>query len=718
MSRSTKVTNPNAVLKTALFQATALDTDVFQHDRFFDAWFKRLGSAYFFLFKKNLKVTNIQLAELLALLRRFIVPLGGVANPNIQFLSTKEFIAALDGIISSFPMENKEDTDNKYSFISKLYGRLLGRMVVVDAYFGSASVLLPPTLDINLAAVCGCSGYIHSCGRNIFFRNVNKARKSEFLEALKKHLDRFPSETKRPIPFAIYAHEDFTEYDDYMRSDLRHGLDDVKLHVEKLYMGGKRLVSIMAEIRDNFLDILEIPEPGDYRQRHEDFRKGGRVDPTRTIWLVQDKSLSESNPTQPGTGRYYICYDQIYQNMNPFHIFDENKPAWIDHITIPHTLMGAMVNLTVPGWPSEGSVKFCDPFVGSGTTLFETLKYSNVICQSSDLSPVSALLAEDNLEIFTSPAKNLISMLKTLENIEQQKIEPALLLTPKTSNDIQKFIELDVARGVLQLPVVSDNGEISVTLTNEVVQAFRELTLQDRLKLYLAFRTLRRNIGAFVRGTLEWESRYLEETKILRIQFERLFKVREKYESYGATPCVPGGICITEGDYSKICTVNFSDLGKFQKLPLVNTIDARHIPPASYDVIVTDPPYGFNTEEHVTFLAELYSDVIRACVRGLKESGHLVICLPERSYIGRSSPIFTHREVVTQQVIAAADELDLEIFSPGLAVPAPSSLYRPPYYWESEKALARSILHFRFRSRYREKVRNEEKTNQLNLFDL
>lgn len=36
---------------------------------FFREWLRRRGTCYFFLFKKNLKVTNIQFADLLALMR-------------------------------------------------------------------------------------------------------------------------------------------------------------------------------------------------------------------------------------------------------------------------------------------------------------------------------------------------------------------------------------------------------------------------------------------------------------------------------------------------------------------------------------------------------------------------------------------------------------------------------------------------------------------------
>ena len=46
--------------------------------------------------------------------------------------------------------------------------------------------------------------------------------------------------------------------------------------------------------------------------------------------------------------RFLICYKQEFRNENPFHIFDENKPAWVSHTTAPHALTAAMLNIARP----------------------------------------------------------------------------------------------------------------------------------------------------------------------------------------------------------------------------------------------------------------------------------------------------------------------------------------------------------------------------------
>ena len=57
--------------------------------QFYRLWFPR-DRSYYFLFKKNLRVTNISHAELLALLRAYITPLDE-APPcsELQFTSSR-----------------------------------------------------------------------------------------------------------------------------------------------------------------------------------------------------------------------------------------------------------------------------------------------------------------------------------------------------------------------------------------------------------------------------------------------------------------------------------------------------------------------------------------------------------------------------------------------------------------------------------------------------
>jgi hypothetical protein len=58
------------------------------------------------------------------------------------------------------------------------------------------------------------------------------------IAALDQSLKRNPS--NKPILFTAYAHEDFTQYDRQVSEKLKDGLDDVKLHLEKLFIEDER----------------------------------------------------------------------------------------------------------------------------------------------------------------------------------------------------------------------------------------------------------------------------------------------------------------------------------------------------------------------------------------------------------------------------------------------------------------------------------------------
>jgi hypothetical protein len=160
----------------------------FSPSEFFAQWFREYGCAYYFLFRKNLKVTNIQFAELLALIRSHNKSTEtGEPIHDLQFLSMPEFYSALNDIVNSFP-RNEADPRKRYALISKMYYSLLNRHVVVEPFHGSCAVFVPPNLEINLPLICAYSGYIHSCGPNVFTRKIDKTKKKEFFNALDKHL--------------------------------------------------------------------------------------------------------------------------------------------------------------------------------------------------------------------------------------------------------------------------------------------------------------------------------------------------------------------------------------------------------------------------------------------------------------------------------------------------------------------------------------------------
>ena len=666
---------------------------------FFRVWMKQRGHAFFFLFKKNLNVTNIQFAELLALVSYYTTnTYTSQAAHSLQFVSSKEFAATVQALTEAFPTGGADNNERSVR-VAELYAPLLQNTVVVDPFYGSCSIYLPPHLHLDLRTVCGLSGYVHSCGRNVFVRNISKATKVHFYEALRRHLKRYPRGSKR-IFFTVYAHEDFTKYDEERRPDLRDGLDEVKIHVDKFFMGGEHLVEVLRDIRSKFYGQLAIPDTGDFRNQHQRLRKEADIDQDRTMWLITDYGVSNQD-AQRRDERYFICYDQLYANENPFQIFDENKPGWYEHTTIPHTLMAAMINITMPYWPSQ-TVMIGDPFAGTGTTWLEGIKYPQLEVRASDSSDLACSAALDNARCFAMDGQSIRKLATTImrvaEKLEGAEQQDGIHHQDLLSNEAQAE---DLAKQIRNW--ASETAELLDTHATTILSG--EDDLINRILFYITLRTNKRHAPGLSRGAEEWGKAFAREACTLSTQMKRLADVKVQ----GKNVLVEAGALVEcPGSYSRCVTLSLARLNDFlaksNKISPTRLMDARELgkkadDSSTYDIVVTDPPYGFNTDEGSEHLAGLYSTSLYAAIAALKSDGQLVICIPERSSIGKTPMAFTHKNIVTHQILALANEVNKEVLVPARAMPGPTALFGPPFYWASTRALSRSILHFRIRSR-------------------
>jgi len=164
------------------------------------------------------------------------------------------------------------------------------------------------------------------------------------------------------------------------------------------------------------------------------------------------------------------------------------------------------------------------------------------------------------------------------------------------------------------------------------------------------------------------------------------------------------GISIIEKEFSDGCVIwpeRFERyVGKYPSPPRpVRIRDVAHISSGLYDLIATDPPYGFNQEISSKQLADLYAKLFENLIGALKDDGQLVVAVPDAALAGKPFPVFTTKYTVIRQVLQAARKEGREVFQTAYIKPSPGSLFTPPYYWESSGALRRAILHFRFRRR-------------------
>lgn len=662
---------------------------------FFRVWMKEQGNAYYFLFQKNLRVTNMQHAELLALVSAYSYDIRMHQRVPLQFSSSSDFVAAVQALLDSIPLDaDQTQHDVIAEWFAETYSQLLFYTAVVDPFFGSASIHLPPHIDTHLDAVCGLAGYIHSCGRNVFIRNVSKATSVHFKTAVRRYLDRFRLAPNTLRFFTVYAHEDFTPFDRKLERQLRDGLDDVKIHIDKSYMGSETLVDVVSQLRDEFSRELDVAHPGNFHQKQVG------VSRDRTLWLVSDygiqRLIGEDGHERLARARrrYYICYEQLFDNKNPFQIFDENKPAWVAHTTIPHTLMAAMINVTVPSWRTT-PVQIADPFVGSGTTWVEGAKYPGVALNVGDKSELATQAAVDNTLFFSLSLRDLKALVSTLRAVAERMEEPG-----GEPSKIWGDLKVTARNRILKLADRAFEWERLTFTDDAALQILQgESDYAARVVFYVALRAHRRHTRAVQRHEMTLTEAFVKEANGLAGQIDTYIILRER-EGKGAATLPTLALC--SGDYSCSVTLDQPTLESFARAAVdvpLEPRDARELGTLArecngFDVVVTDPPYGFNTDEDAQSLASLYASVLREAIRSLRSGGQLVVCVPEMSTIGKNPAAFTHRTIIAHQVIAFAAEAGREVVSPARSVPGPKLLFQPPYYWASERALRRSILHF------------------------
>ena len=216
-----------------------------------------------------------------------------------------------------------------------------------------------------------------------------------------------------------------------------------------------------------------------------------------------------------------------------------------------------------------------------------------------------------------------------------------------------------------------------------------------RLLFYIVLRAELRNQGGYKRRAITFEKAFEKSLNEIASQLEKLIRLRGHIED-GQTQNF-GSYLSFRGTYSPVLVPSFitraKDSFNSEIAAEVSVRDACNLDPGSLDIVICDPPYGFNTTEDGNELADLYSRFIDAALLALREHGHLIICLPAESYTGRDLPYCTYSKLVSNQVLVKAHKLGKHVFLPGKSLP--HRMLAPPYYWEAERALRRVLLHYR-----------------------
>ena len=114
----------------------------------------------------------------------------------------------------------------------------------------------------------------------------------------------------------------------------------------------------------------------------------------------------------------------------------------------------------------------------------------------------------------------------------------------------------------------------------------------------------------------------------------------------------------------------------------------------SIDVIICDPPYGFNTKEGgLEDLRQFYSKMLGVFVRSLKPKGQIIMTVPLFAKNGKRIPLFASKEYLDYQFVNACS---IHSKTPGkptlVSALEMDSAFKTDLYWRSTSALDRSIL--------------------------
>lgn len=667
----------------------------FRWEKFFRLWFREKGNPLFFLFKKNLSVTNTQFVELLSLLTiHSATTIHGGQEIKLLFYSTEHIKTTFTEAILSL-LENYNPNDlSRFARFSERYIDIFSSTVAVDMFYGSCAVFLPMTVKTDLEKIVSDSGYIHSAGKSVFVRNIKKAKQIDFLSSIGNYLanDKLDSSIgKAKIPFVVYSHEDFSGFDKDFLDLMDRGIDQCKIFVEKMSMGSERLSTIISEMSSRFSDRLFVPNAGDYRAEH-------KFHHTNTLWLISDKSISSGQLRNPGANRYYICYEQSLKNDSPFFFFDENKPAWKPHTTLPHSLSSALLNISRP--LSENAT-ICDPFGGTGTTWLEAKRIqlpNKVVC--SDLSPSSHMLLEDNIHFFCMNSTDLNQLVENLKACSPDNI-PRNQFQFDFANGVETIDHYTQAVRLIQgLKEEQQNEDQEFFLSKKLIDELKQLPFLRRVIFYITLRAELRFQGSFKRKSLSFETAFKKSRDKLIDQINMFIKLKKEIEDHLEIFPPERDVAYIKSldtySYTLIPALifrNSDSLNEKIKEEIFSCKDARSLEDSAYDLIICDPPYGFNTSEDNSGLADLYSEFIDKAIRSLRPKGQLILCLPAESFTGRDLPYCTRSDLVSRQIIVKAHQQGRLVYTPARSIPLPS--LSPPYYWESERALRRTILHFR-----------------------
>lgn len=713
--------------------------------------YESFSGSLFLLLQKNLGVTNASVHEIVALLKVHSHARSKDASQKVTFFADDEYTKYLSNIvvsaIQSFAnLSSAIEVGRKEDFVDTLVslsGDLLESTIVMNVYFSSILLHVPKSIALDVRRVTAESGYIHSSGSAVYVRNVEKAVIGDLEVRLKSFLAGF---SEKQVFITPYADEFFSPYDFSSPVSIRNGLSGVKLQLRKHYIEGTPLLDYLATLPERF----EVQVPlgiRDYSAERRDSKEAdnpkGPTETKGTIWFVVDYALQSpilDRPNRSEEHLYLFVYSQAFLNDNQLILFKERKPGWYASITLPHTLSISLVNMLRGNVDSRGKLTnrkvFLDPFYGTGTTLFDAvLRMEDTVIIGFDREPLAERVASDNARFFTMPVDELVHV--------REAVDLAISFLSKQGSFSELKRELrdtKLVRINQNLPAEEHVNLALLAIISNVIEPGDDSTdiqsaLQGCLKNGMpgSLSSLLEQAHARVRILVFciWRSLLLgtfsirnDKNNLLKVIANEFSKVSREINHIvralrGERKGACGVFVEREGLYShsfmidceraarlmqprSITFENMLALGDPAKwdpgiwiVRVDDSITALEAVEKKVDYVLTDPPYGFNSEEETADgQIDFFSKLIPGIVRSLRPQGQACLVLPAFAKNGRQIPFYETHEAVVRQFIVAANRETVSLATPVETFPKPKSLFKKPLYWSSASVLERRIVHF------------------------
>jgi 16S rRNA G966 N2-methylase RsmD len=614
------------------------------------------GRAYFFVFTASLDTTNAALAELISVVRRRLQRAEGIARGPFAYWDLDAYTSAVAVAVEHVgaTLDRRSPAPPTGDLAQQLmqnYQTLFLDSVVIQPLKCSCSVLVPADSLFDLAVATRDASYVYCSGQSIFTRSVKRARDRYVDEQLQLYLGSF---TKgEPLHFVPFCHEDFSKSDRDAVKFCNGALDDIKIDLEKAFFGSTPVVEWLARQPNNQLTVIDSDHYERRRANVHITSQGTSLPPAAgSVWLITDSApVAESHSAT----KYYVCYHQLFRKRDPFALFDENKPGWIEHVTLPHSLTGAL--LSIAAGQLAKPIRVLDPFAGTCTTLFECGKRPELIksCLGVEKFKGAQRVFDHNVEYFTREATRS-EVSRMLEELEKEEV------TWKT---------------------LSEYGD-----DDAFEKALAEKTMSNSVRIYLARRVAKR-----ARRAIDREPNQERHDQIAQRRWSsEIYILRRQAELAG--PCY-GDVARGQPAYSPEVTARLDEVAlsesKLEEGLAENVLKRLKEEGKRFDLILTDPPYSIN---HGVELDALVAEVFGLCLDLLVEGGLLIVVLPFATFNGQPFSPIVAPHMVRQLLLLEGEKRKRTVYSHFELLQGTSTLLKDGIYWRSRKLLERRAMVF------------------------